>query len=344
MSKSGQELHYPFEVKEFEPKELEEVRKRFTKAPYDDFIRVGPKGYVFYKGFLKYAPKIYNFALRPDDTFVVSFPKSGTTWVQEMVWMIANDCDYEGSVNIPLTHRYQFLEWGMLFNNKHIQEIADEYSKSDDEKKKLLAAKLKSSDVDICANKPSPRFIKSHLPLSLLPPTLLDTCKVVHVARNPRDVLVSYYYHIKTVAKLRYDIELKQLWNLFINDQLEWTPYFENVKESWTRREHPNMLFLFYEDLLKDLPSAVKRVAKFLGKTMTEDQVSRLCDHLSFENFKKKNSLVEFSAVSSDNVLVRKGKSGGWRQYFDEEMKQQATNWMEDNLRDSDFKFPFYEN
>ena len=30
------------------------------------------------------------------------------------------------------------------------------------------------------------RFIKSHLPLSLLPRRLLDTAKVVYVARNPK--------------------------------------------------------------------------------------------------------------------------------------------------------------
>lgn len=31
------------------------------------------------------------------------------------------------------------------------------------------------------------------------------------------------------------------------------TPYFEHVKEAWELRNHPNMLFLFYEDLSKVL-------------------------------------------------------------------------------------------
>ena len=34
----------------------------------------------------------------------------------------------------------------------------------------------------------SPRFIKSHLPLSCLPPTLVNRCKVVYVARNPKGI------------------------------------------------------------------------------------------------------------------------------------------------------------
>lgn len=34
------------------------------------------------------------------------------------------------------------------------------------------------------------------------------------------------------------------------------------------------------------------------------------------------------------------GKSGGWGDYFDEEMKAEADQWMADNLRDTDLRFP----
>ena len=40
----------------------------------------------------------------------------------------------------------------------------------------------------------SPRIIKTHLPISMLPPNLLDTAKVVVVARNVKDVCVSFYH------------------------------------------------------------------------------------------------------------------------------------------------------
>jgi hypothetical protein len=67
---------------------------------------------------------------------------------------------------------------------------------------------------------PSPRFIKSHLPLSLLPPSLIDTCKVLHVARDPRDVAVSYYYHNKMFNVVNYSGDFKQYWNDFINNKI----------------------------------------------------------------------------------------------------------------------------
>ena len=45
-----------------------------------------------------------------------------------------------------------------------------------------------------------PRFIKTHLPLSLLPDDLLEKAKVVYVARNPKDTMVSFFHHQKLVV------------------------------------------------------------------------------------------------------------------------------------------------
>jgi hypothetical protein len=39
------------------------------------------------------------------------------------------------------------------------------------------------------------RIIKTHLPLSLLPPALFEkSCKVLYVCRNPKDCFVSFYH------------------------------------------------------------------------------------------------------------------------------------------------------
>ena len=44
---------------------------------------------------------------------------------------------------------------------------------------------------------PSPRIIKTHLPLDMLPPNLLDTAKVIYVCRNVKDSCVSWFHHEK---------------------------------------------------------------------------------------------------------------------------------------------------
>lgn len=57
----------------------------------------------------KLADKIRNFKISSDDTWVISFPKAGTTWTQEMVWLICNNLDYKGA-EVLLDRRFPFLE------------------------------------------------------------------------------------------------------------------------------------------------------------------------------------------------------------------------------------------
>ena len=50
--------------------------------------------------------EMYNHPLDPRDVWVMTPPKCGTTWTQEMVWLLANDLDYEGAKTPVLPNRY----------------------------------------------------------------------------------------------------------------------------------------------------------------------------------------------------------------------------------------------
>lgn len=80
------------------------------------------------------------------------------------------------------------------------------------------SSEINLPSVEMVNNLPSPRFLKSHLPLSLLPPSLLDTCKVVYVARDPRDVAVSFYHHNLYINFFPEEKDFKTFWNFFTND------------------------------------------------------------------------------------------------------------------------------
>ncbi|KAI5632727.1 sulfotransferase domain-containing protein [Phthorimaea operculella] len=336
--------NYPWEIKKVEPKLNQELLEYFA-GELTGFVRVGPKGYIMPDKFREEAAKIYNMQVRPDDIFVATFPRSGTTWTQELVWMVANDLDYARSTDIPLVTRFPFLE---QFSFLH--PVIGERLKQKNQDKLMLIDNMFQSVVDKVAAQPSPRFIKTHLPMSLLPPKLTSSAKVVYVVRDPRDVAVSFYHHNRLFLHHAYNGDFKTYWNFFVKDLILLTPFFDHVKEAWMLKDDPNMLFMYYEDMLKYLPAAVRKVAKFLNKEYTEEQIAGLCDHLSFDNFKK-NKSVNFDVVkaipgmtiSGEEAFIRKGKSGGWRDYFDEEMMQQADTWMQQNLRDTDFRFPHVE-
>ncbi|XP_073943444.1 sulfotransferase 1C4-like isoform X2 [Choristoneura fumiferana] len=262
----------------------------------------------------------------------------GTTWTQEMVWLIKNDLDYETALQIPLQNRYLFLEYFSIISGIEI-EIGDP-DKDFIDKLKVPAYKI-SEDV------PSPRFIKTHLALSLLPPRLLDTCKVVYVARDPRDVVVSYYHFTQLIKHLHFVEDFKSFWKLFMAGLVTWAPSFPHLKEAWAQRKHPNMLFLFYEDMKKDMPSTLRRVSAFFGKEYSAEQLAALCEHLDIKNFKN-NESTNPAWMKADSPLtfggreefVRKGEVGGWRNYMDAEMQAEAARWIQDNLADTDLRFP----
>ena len=55
--------------------------------------------------------EIQSFQYHSDDVICASFPKSGTTLLQELVFLIENDFDYELAQKEDISQRFAFLEW-----------------------------------------------------------------------------------------------------------------------------------------------------------------------------------------------------------------------------------------
>ncbi|XP_047988274.1 sulfotransferase 1C4-like isoform X2 [Leguminivora glycinivorella] len=191
--------------------------------------------YVMPESYKNIADDILNLAARPDDVWVTGYIRSGTTLTQELVWQVATECDVETASKIPLMTRYMFLEGQMSVG------FMKSKMKGEVNERVYTFKEINSA--------PSPRFIKSHAPFSLLPSNLLDTTKVVYIARDPRDVAVSVYQFSKKI--FQYLGDFKMLWNIFVNDLYMFSPIMEHVKEAWELRHHPNMMFIFYEDMIK---------------------------------------------------------------------------------------------
>lgn len=63
------------------------------------------------------------------------------------------------------------------------------------------------------------RFIKTHLPFSLMPPSVMnEQAKIVYVARNPKDVIVSYYHLSRLYRTTGYVNDFNTFWEYFEND------------------------------------------------------------------------------------------------------------------------------
>jgi Sulfotransferase domain len=93
-----------------------------------------------------------------------------------------------------------------------------------------------------------PRHIKSHLTKSLLPDQLWTVKpKIVYVARNPKDVVISFFHHYRNIVGYRGTKE--DFIEAFLNDNIIYSPFFEHILDFWNVRHENNVLFLTYEDM-----------------------------------------------------------------------------------------------
>jgi len=73
------------------------------------FVEVSPGKVIMPRKYSDISNEILDSKVRMDDVWMISYPRTGSTWAQEMVWLLGNNLDYEGAKNIQ-TLRSPLLE------------------------------------------------------------------------------------------------------------------------------------------------------------------------------------------------------------------------------------------
>ncbi|XP_071551216.1 uncharacterized protein [Panulirus ornatus] len=187
-------------------------------------VRLIPGRWLYPTHFTHFADRMYNFKFKPSDTVVMTWPKCGTTWMQEIVWTMRNNQDLshpdaEKAINI----RVPFMECDMFLAIYPVPK-PEMKPTTIKEFERLCPGKDLADGVFLQVTEalPEPRTIKTHLPISLFAPSLLDTAKVVYVARQPQDVVVSYHHHSRLFKSMSYEGTFDQFLQFFLNDDREW--------------------------------------------------------------------------------------------------------------------------
>ncbi|XP_034282540.1 sulfotransferase 2B1-like isoform X1 [Pantherophis guttatus] len=231
-----------------------------------------------------------NFEFQDTDVLLVTYPKSGTTWMQEILTLIYSNGNLQPIKSLPNWARAPWLEHSYF--QEQLQHIG------------------------------CPRLLTTHLPQPVLAPALKKAKpRVIYVIRNPKDVAVSYY-HFQRMAKFFPDpASFEGFLHDFMAGTVHYGSWFEHVKGWLSCREELGLFCITYEELHQDLKHCVERLSAFLDHPVQPDQAEYILEHCSFAVMKE-NIMVNYKLVPPEimdfqkSQFMRKGIVGDWRNHF----------------------------
>lgn len=215
-----------------------------------------------------------------DDTFLVSFPRSGNTWTR---FLVCNLIEPDHPVN------FAGIE-------SRIPEIYD------------------CTDRELRAF-PRPRIIKSH---ESFDPRYRKVIYIVRDPRDV--VLSYYEYQLKRRVITESCTLEEFLPRFMESEFEPMTGSWRDHVLSWTatRRGQKNFLLLRYEDMLAHTQEESTKIAKFLGLDSGAERVARAVALSSAERMRslekqQSRKWKETRKTRQDKPFVRKATSGGWK-------------------------------
>ncbi|XP_054711073.1 LOW QUALITY PROTEIN: uncharacterized protein LOC129220670 [Uloborus diversus] len=287
-----------------------------------------------FRSALKYQP-------RDDDVFIVTFPKCGTTWAQQIITLI--------------------FRQGVPASAEEMGEITP-----------FLELKGAKAAEDM----PRPGAIKTHLLYHLCPWS--SKAKYIFIARNPKDCCVSFYHHMRSH---RFEGSFDDFFEIFLSGETLFGDYFDHLLSWYQHRNDPNVFFTTYEYMKVDVKRAILEMASFLDDKLYAEplrsgaeKLEKVVKYSSFEYMssiynqtetqstdipqqsKTKVSDGEQKCNSESNTngaddtermrprnFIRKGVTGDWKNYFSDEQSRRLDEKAAMRLNDTELLLQWKE-
>ena len=213
-----------------------------------------------------------DFRFRDDDIIIATYGKSGTTWTQQILGQMLLGPDPELAVA-------ELSPWMDL---------------------RVPPPHVKLPAVEAQTNR---RFLKTHLPVDAL--VYSPQARYLYIGRDARDVVWSLHNHHSTANELWYQAlnetpglvgppigkphpDIRQYWlDWLAHDGYPFWSLWENVRSWWEIRALPNVLFVHFNDLKRDMPGQMRRIAKFLDIEVAAADWPHIEEYCGFDWMKR---------------------------------------------------------
>ncbi len=232
-------------------------------------------GFILYK---------LEFGERDDDIYIVTYPKSGTTMMQMILYHLTTHGD------LAFNHIYEVSPW---IRNASIRG----------EKPREFA---------------SPRLIKSHDFYEEFSKGVKG--RFIFVFRDGMDVAVSLFHQNRNYNNP--DLEFNEFISKFLsNGKTNWFKYTQDWLEN---KHNHTILYLRYEDLINDKEGQINKIIRFCKLNSTADQIDRALRYSSFDQMKQLEEKFGVQPPSTKMVydqFIRRGKIGEGKKHFSPEQQ-----------------------
>jgi len=190
---------------------------------------------------------------RPEDVFLTTLSKSGTNWLMQIGVQLA----WHGQASF--SHIHDLVAWpeapfygiAPLRDYSHAKRAPEGY-----------------------------RLIKTALEAEYVP--IRRPAKYITLIRDPKSVFLSSYHFATRLFGMQGDISLDDWAARYTAPDFVGGCWATHTASYWALRREPHVLVLFYEDLARDLPSAVRTIADFLHVKLSDDAFEQVCHKASF--------------------------------------------------------------
>lgn len=254
---------------------------------------------------------------RPDDIVIATAPKCGTTWMQRIIGMLV----------FQSTEPFSIWEASPWPDMRLFEPVEATWARAEAQTHR--------------------RFFKTHLPHEALP--VSSAVKIVHVGRDGRDAALSMHNHQTSFTPqmlahfdeiMRADPKFASAYHRVPADPAEYfqqwvsdddfngdgdaaSGFFHVEKSYWPVHDEPNVLFVHYADLKRDLDGEMRRIAGFLDIAVDPSRWPQLVDAAGFATMRAQGEQLLPMAQgvwdSGANSFINRGTNGRWRDLFRKE-------------------------